>query len=775
MGRLLTPTGFRSAEGILRCVFVAWICLVLLLLCTPTTFALPSSAEQNRHDGFLTVRTAILFLDWETYALEGVYRHEEPLNKILLPEHFTPLGDLCYQWVSGGDQDTFHLRNLLTAQREVTAIYSYFGPGYFTFPPDSLITHQWQHGFESDDPDTMVFYYIDEPQGRLIWSLVEDTDHVNWVAETGRYEVAIVGLAGFGGCWGVVVFSRPEGPPDLACVRIVWPRTLLTRGLPVCAEARIHNFGGRPLLPSLRLIASLPSAFTRVPMQELLLPDSSRLVQFEPLVPWSGQDVSFLCKVAISGPAPPLDFRPANDTLSVEIRLVDDPVFRSVSSNRFPGEIPLNGEPCDFDGDLDIDVVQRGYNPRLWQNDGTGAYTDITAQTPVVLPHHPRLVICKDFGNDGLPDLLLCYFSENPVLLVGIGGGRFIDGTGEAGLLGLGGYPGGVAIDLERDGDEDLIFVKDGRQVVLENDGTGRFTDVTSGSGLDHPEYAYLPAAGDLNGDAYADIVLPNWDIGSHVFINRGDGTFDQMPGPWDYLPRARTAVVFDFDRDSRNDILITQGMAHSDSTHLYRNYGTYFLPYGPAMEASMGSAAGDFDQDGWTDILLDHLDHPQLLKNEHRIFEDRTELLVEAERYAYGSSTQPKWLDLDLDEDLDLYTAIQVFLNQGVPPHILADSDGLADHPATSRADALVLPNPYTPGNSIRLVMSRSSPTCLLIYDVQGRAVGRLVDAWLKAGEYQIPWDGADFDGRRVPAGIYYYSLTTAGASVRGSLMLVR
>jgi flagellar hook assembly protein FlgD len=43
------------------------------------------------------------------------------------------------------------------------------------------------------------------------------------------------------------------------------------------------------------------------------------------------------------------------------------------------------------------------------------------------------------------------------------------------------------------------------------------------------------------------------------------------------------------------------------------------------------------------------------------------------------------------------------------------------------------------------------------MIYDMNGREVYRLVDAFQKAGQYEVDWEGIDFRGERVASGIYY------------------
>jgi flagellar hook assembly protein FlgD len=54
-----------------------------------------------------------------------------------------------------------------------------------------------------------------------------------------------------------------------------------------------------------------------------------------------------------------------------------------------------------------------------------------------------------------------------------------------------------------------------------------------------------------------------------------------------------------------------------------------------------------------------------------------------------------------------------------------------------------------------------------LLIYDVAGRLVRRLVDVPLEAGRHEVQWDGRDEAGRRLESGTYFFELRLEGRSV--------
>lgn len=49
-----------------------------------------------------------------------------------------------------------------------------------------------------------------------------------------------------------------------------------------------------------------------------------------------------------------------------------------------------------------------------------------------------------------------------------------------------------------------------------------------------------------------------------------------------------------------------------------------------------------------------------------------------------------------------------------------------------------------------------------LVVYDVSGREVRRLVDGLQPPGDHQIIWDGSTEHGRHIPSGIYIARLVT-------------
>jgi hypothetical protein len=82
--------------------------------------------------------------------------------------------------------------------------------------------------------------------------------------------------------------------------------------------------------------------------------------------------------------------------------------------------------------------------------------------------------------------------------------------------------------------------------------------------------------------------------------------------------------------------------------------------------------------------------------------------------------------------------------------------------------------PNPFNPITTIPFALARHEGVTVVIYDVQGRVVRRLLDRILPPGEYRPTWDGENDHGARVATGVYFYRLLTASGFVQTRKMVL-
>ncbi len=214
-----------------------------------------------------------------------------------------------------------------------------------------------------------------------------------------------------------------------------------------------------------------------------------------------------------------------------------------------------------------------------------------------------------------------------------------------------------VVLDYNGDGKPDLFLagavVEKGkvRDLLLRNDGDGRFTDVTAAAGLAEPRPTLGCCVGDVDNDGHADLLLTG--VGRQkLFRNRGDGKFEDVSAQakLDKLTSVCLgAALVDLDQDSDLDIVLCQYAANAEDA-VKRLKGGKTAGPGAAVYLHVGSP----------EATKTPFDKPERLKCEFR----RTSLASLQGKDA--SSVVMALSDMDHDRDLDL-----LVLEEQTPPAV--------------------------------------------------------------------------------------------------------
>lgn len=83
--------------------------------------------------------------------------------------------------------------------------------------------------------------------------------------------------------------------------------------------------------------------------------------------------------------------------------------------------------------------------------------------------------------------------------------------------------------------------------------------------------------------------------------------------------------------------------------------------------------------------------------------------------------------------------------------------------------------PNPFNPQTVISFTLPQQSEVSLVIYNIKGQVVNRLIQKRLEAGRYTVTWEGKDSAGNRVTSGVYFYRLETEGFTETRKMIMVK
>lgn len=289
---------------------------------------------------------------------------------------------------------------------------------------------------------------------------------------------------------------------------------------------------------------------------------------------------------------------------------------------------------------------------RLFRNNGDGTFTDVTRDSGLVNDGWGMGVAVADYDNDGHADVFITNFGTNR-LFHNNGNGTFTDVTQESGLQGGNWSTGCAWGDYDGDGRLDLYVARyvdfhrtqipapgaNGyclyrgvpvacgprglpglTDFLYHNEGGGKFREVSREAGIRGTDnaYGFSVVWCDFDNDGWPDIYVANDSTPNFLFHNNGNGTFTEIgmasgcAVSGDGRPQSSMGIaVGDYDNDGWLDLLVTNFA--EDYNTLYHNVGgqfddvTYQAGLGTASYSQLGWGTGfiDFDRDGWLDLFV--------------------------------------------------------------------------------------------------------------------------------------------------------------------------
>lgn len=230
-----------------------------------------------------------------------------------------------------------------------------------------------------------------------------------------------------------------------------------------------------------------------------------------------------------------------------------------------------------------------------------------------------------DVNGDDLEDIYFCQLGGVPNgLLVQNLDGTVTDTAANAGVDWLDRSWGALLLDLDNDGDRDLVVVMDDNILFMANDGAGRFSQR---SVFYLKDYAYSLAAADYDNDSNVDIFVTSYGIREpspyHDANNGHPNILLRNDGHWTFSDVTRgcgldnnnrrwsfAAAWEDFDNDGDQDLYVANDYGRNN---LYRNDGGHFVDVAETagvedIASGMSASWGDYDGDGLMDLYVGNM-----------------------------------------------------------------------------------------------------------------------------------------------------------------------
>ena len=237
-----------------------------------------------------------------------------------------------------------------------------------------------------------------------------------------------------------------------------------------------------------------------------------------------------------------------------------------------------NWVDIDNDGLLDVFGCHDDALSRMWKGAEDGSlepelFMDLTDYDLQDYPGNDHSgnygTVWTDFDSDGDIDLFIAkcrQFVNDPndprrinQLWVNDGNGGWTEEALERGLVLYEQSWTTDFADIDNDGDFDCLATNHSSTIkLLENDGTGYFTDITEGSGLEVSGFFLQAKMDDFDNDGFVDLIYTGGDEG--FFRNNGDHTFTEVPNLFPWNDTMHSFASGDVNRDGQLDVYASYG-----------------------------------------------------------------------------------------------------------------------------------------------------------------------------------------------------------------------
>ena len=387
-------------------------------------------------------------------------------------------------------------------------------------------------------------------------------------------------------------------------------------------------------------------------------------------------------------------------------------------------------DDLDNDGDLEIVAGGFGYDVLAVHHDGTA------------LDNFPLTIdggrmstgaAIADLNGDGSKDLVLGTWSDS-VFAYDLNG-DLLSGFPVDLVSNVAAPP--IIADIDNNGSLEILVGQDGGYFyAIAHDGSVMWTQRLSAASI-----RTTAAVCDFNGDGNLEIIYTTLAGLVNVLDHEGNTVsgWPQSLGGACYS----SPVIADLDGDGTSEIIVGSS---SGDLYIFNDDGSVMELFPLALAGAVQGTAtiADFSQDGTLEIIVGTDEDVTIVNLKHQV-DDLASWSTARGGFQRTGFFDPMVMSVD---HVEVPEVLQLKQNY---------------------------PNPFNPTTTIEFGIPTHSFVTLIIYDILGQEVNRLVQSELAPGTYHFNWNGLDATSEQVETGVYFARVSAAGSEQFVKMMMLK